>query len=127
MILSEEISLSSWQALCCENTSTNRFLEKPVGRFCLTVPVSDAGSLAIEPSLFMVLMTKFFSRVKFVSPTLSELSMINTMSRAPQSFSQSAKRQEQKESQSFMGLILLRIRTQTEYSTAAYHSNHMFP
>lgn len=38
----------------------------------------------------MVLMTKFFSRVKFVRPTDSELSITNTMSRAPQRFSQSA-------------------------------------
>lgn len=57
--------------------------------FCSAVPVGDAGSLAIVPSLLMVLITKFFSRVKFVSPTLSELSITNTMSRAPQRFSQS--------------------------------------
>lgn len=54
-----------------------------------TVPVVAAGSLAIDPSLLMVLITKFFSRVKFVRPTLSELSITNTMSRAPQRFSQS--------------------------------------
>ena len=53
------------------------------------LPVSDEGSLAREPSLLMVLTTKFFSRVKLVIPTLSELSITNTMSRAPQRFSQS--------------------------------------
>lgn len=37
----------------------------------------------------MVLITKFFSRVKFVKPTLSELSITNTISRAPHLFSQS--------------------------------------
>lgn len=57
--------------------------------FRLTVPVGDAGSLAIDPSLLMVLITKFFSRVKFVRPTLSELSITNTISSAPQRFSQS--------------------------------------
>lgn len=62
--------------------------------FCSTVPVGDAGSLAIDPSLLMVLTTKFFSRVKFVRPTLSELSITNTMSRAPQRFSQSETRDE---------------------------------
>lgn len=56
---------------------------------CTRLPVGDVGSVAIDPSLLMVLMTKFFSRVKFVSPTLSELSITNTMSRAPQCFSQS--------------------------------------
>lgn len=54
------------------------------------LPVSDLGSLARDPSLLMVLMTKFFSRVKLVRPTDSELSITNTMSRAPQRFSQSA-------------------------------------
>lgn len=54
------------------------------------LPVSDFGSLERDPSLLMVLMTKFFSRVKLVRPTDSELSMTNTMSRAPQRFSQSA-------------------------------------
>lgn len=54
------------------------------------LPVSDLGSLARDPSLLMVLMTKFFSRVKLVRPTDSELSMTKTMSRAPQRFSQSA-------------------------------------
>lgn len=48
----------------------------------------------MDPSLLMVLITKFFSRVKFVRPTLSELSMTNTMSRAPQRFSQSETRDE---------------------------------
>ncbi len=57
--------------------------------FRSALPVGDAGSLAIVPSLLMVLITKFFSRVKFVSPTLSELSITNTMSRAPQRISQS--------------------------------------
>lgn len=57
-----------------------------------TVPVVAAGSLAIDPSLLMVLITKFFSRVKFVRPTLSELSITNTMSRAPQRFSQSERK-----------------------------------
>lgn len=42
----------------------------------------------------MVLITKFFSRVKFVSPTDSELSITKTMSRAPQRFSQSADKKE---------------------------------
>lgn len=55
------------------------------------LPVSDLGSLARDPSLLMVLMTKFFSRVKLVRPTDSELSMTKTMSRAPQRFSQSDK------------------------------------
>lgn len=55
----------------------------------MLVPVGDAGSLAMEPILLMVLITKFFSRVKFVRPTLSELSMTKTMSSAPQRFSQS--------------------------------------
>lgn len=54
------------------------------------LPVSDLGSLAKDPSLLMVLMTKFFSRVKLVRPTDSELSMTKTMSRGPQRFSQSA-------------------------------------
>lgn len=54
------------------------------------LPVSDLGSLARDPSLLMVLMTKFFSRVKLLRPTDSELSITNTMSRAPQRFSQSA-------------------------------------
>lgn len=40
----------------------------------------------------MVLMIKFFSRVKFVRPTLSELSITKTMSKAPQIFSQSDRR-----------------------------------
>lgn len=62
--------------------------------FCSTVPLVDAGSLAMDPSLLMVLITKFFSRVKFVRPTLSELSMTNTMSRAPHRFSQSETRDE---------------------------------
>ena len=53
-------------------------------------PVSDLGSLAMDPSLLMVLITKFFSRVKLVRPTDSELSITNTMSRGPQIFSQSA-------------------------------------
>lgn len=57
--------------------------------------MGDAGSLAMEPTLLMVLITKFFSRVKFVRPTLSELSMTNTMSSAPQRFSQSGTRAEQ--------------------------------
>lgn len=52
-------------------------------------PVSDCGSLAKVPSLLMVLMTKFFSKVKLVSPTDSELSITKTMSTAPQRFSQS--------------------------------------
>lgn len=46
--------------------------------------------MARDPSLLMVLMTKFFSRVKLVRPTDSELSITNTMSRGPQRFSQSA-------------------------------------
>lgn len=53
------------------------------------LPVSELGSFAIEPSLLMVLITKFFSRVKLVNPTLSELSITNTISRAPHLFSQS--------------------------------------
>jgi len=53
------------------------------------LPVSELGSFAIEPSLLMVLITKFFSRVKLVKPTLSELSITNTISRAPHLFSQS--------------------------------------
>lgn len=57
--------------------------------FLWTVPVGDVGSEAIDPSLLMVLITKFFSRVKLVIPTLSELSITKTMSRAPQCFSQS--------------------------------------
>ena len=57
-----------------------------------SIPVGELGSVAMEPSLFIVLMTKCFSRVKFVSPTLSELSITNTMSRAPQCFSQSVKK-----------------------------------
>lgn len=62
----------------------------------MTVPVGDAGLLAIDPSLLMVLITKFFSRVKFVRPTLSELSITNTMSSAPQRFSQSGTKDESK-------------------------------
>lgn len=54
------------------------------------LPVSDRGSLARDPSLLMVLMTKFFSRVKLVRPTDSELSITKTMSRGPHRFSQSA-------------------------------------
>lgn len=61
----------------------------------LFVPVEDVGSEAIDPSLLMVLMTKYFSRVKFVSPTLSELSRMKTMSRAPQCFSQSEKKDKE--------------------------------
>lgn len=61
---------------------------------CMTMfassPDSAWGSLARDPSLLMVLMTKFFSRVKLVRPTDSELSITNTMSTAPQRFSQSA-------------------------------------
>ncbi len=57
--------------------------------FNVFLPVSELGSFAIEPSLLMVLITKFFSRVKLVSPTLSELSITNTISRAPHLFSQS--------------------------------------
>lgn len=76
------------------------FAEKSAGTsvlcFCSTVPLGDAGSLAMDPSLLMVLITKFFSRVKFVRPTLSELSMTNTMSRAPQRFSQSETREERR-------------------------------
>lgn len=71
------------------------FLQKNLpGHLCSTVPLGAAGSLAMDPSLLMVLITKFFSRVKFVRPTLSELSMTNTMSRAPQRFSQSEARDE---------------------------------
>lgn len=66
--------------------------------FLLLVPVGDAGSLAIDPSLLMVLTTKFFSRVKLVSPTLSELSITKTMSRAPQRFSQSETKDKNKTS-----------------------------
>lgn len=69
------------------------FSDSPYFLFCrrmwLSLPVADVGSEAMDPSLLMVLTTKFFSRVKLVSPTLSELSITNTMSRAPQCFSQS--------------------------------------
>lgn len=75
--------------LLLETVSAKGFERTFVLCFCSTIPVDDAGSLAIDPSLLMVLITKFFSRVKFVSPTLSELSITNTMSRAPQCFSQS--------------------------------------
>ena len=51
--------------------------------------MGEAGSLAMEPSRLMVLMMKCFSRVKLASPTLSELSMTNMMSSAPQRLSQS--------------------------------------
>lgn len=72
-----------------ETMSAKGFTGRSALCLCSTVPVGDVGSLAIDPSLLMVLITKFFSRVKFVSPTLSELSITNTMSRAPQRFSQS--------------------------------------
>lgn len=76
------ISLFSWkwpsQTLCLYTTTSAH------------LPDSDSGSLEKEPSLLMVLMTKFFSRVKLVNPTDSELSITNTMSKAPQRFSQSA-------------------------------------
>lgn len=52
-------------------------------------PVSDLGSLAMEPNRLTTFTTKFFSRVKLVYPILSELSMTNMISRAPQRFSQS--------------------------------------
>ena len=53
--------------------------------------MAELGSLDMDPSLLMVLITKFFSRVKLVRPTDSELSITNTISRAPQRFSQSVK------------------------------------
>lgn len=82
-----------WQALLLY------LLKKKVMCFCFSVPVGDAGSEAMDPSLLMVLITKCFSRVKFVSPTLSELSITKTMSRAPQCFSQSQRGKTNKQTQ----------------------------
>lgn len=74
------------------SVSVEGFAGKSGLRLNSTVPVVAIGSMAIDPSLLIVLITKFFSRVKFVRPTLSELSITNTISRAPQRFSQSERK-----------------------------------
>ena len=80
--------------IVCNESSEKGALVTSAMRFRSTVPVVDMGSLAKDPSLLMELITKFCSRVKFVIPTLSELSITNTMSTAPQCFSQSDTRGE---------------------------------
>lgn len=87
----------------------------------MTVPLGDMGSLAIDPNRLMVLITKFFSRVKFVSPTLSELSITNTMSRAPQCFSQSETKDEKRIS------VLKDTKQRRSLSGNIYHSNRTSP
>ena len=105
--------------------SAKGFTESYVLCLCPTVPVVDMGSLAIDPSLLMVLITKFFSRVKFVSPMLSELSIINMISRAPQCFSQSktkdSKRISMLKDANNKAVLAL------TYTVLSYHSNRTSP
>lgn len=115
-----------WQTLLLVRSavSAERFVWMSVLRLCSTVPVGDVGSLAIDPSLLMVLITKFFSRVKLVRPTLSELSITNMISRAPQRFSQS-------ETTDAMGSVCLKRLGKGIYMwwtmIFAHHSNHTSP